>query len=173
MYDTAVDRDEEIQMPSSAPPSPLGKKEPFGAFDNVFLSDIEYNAFREKFPEDYVDRIDELSIYLATSGKEYKNHYATLLSFARMRYGGRASSFNMGNACEAEEIPTHSVAAAPFDFGHSPPLRMTFPPPYQPKTLQDCSSTASESLKYADFDPEEELQKAIRRSGFFDDEDLG
>ncbi|MBQ8290125.1 MAG: hypothetical protein IJY01_04585 [Clostridia bacterium] len=119
-------------MPSSAPPSPLGKKEPFGAFDNVFLSDIEYNAFREKFPEDYVDRIDELSIYLATSGKEYKNHYATLLSFARMRYGGRASSFNMGNACEAEEIPTHSVAAAPFDFGHSPPLRMTFPRPYQP-----------------------------------------
>ena len=88
MYDTAVDKDEEIQMPSTAPPSPLGKKEPFGAFDNVFLSDTEYNAFREKFPEDYVDRINELSIYLATSGKEYKNHYATLLSFARMRYGG-------------------------------------------------------------------------------------
>ncbi|MBQ8289402.1 MAG: hypothetical protein IJY01_00840, partial [Clostridia bacterium] len=145
----------------------------FGVFDNVMLSEDEYERFQRMYEWDYEQRIDELSIYLAQSGKEYKSHYATLLSFARMRYGRRSSSFNMGNACEAEEIPTHGVAAAPFDFGHSPPLRMTFPPPYQPKTLQDCSSTASESLKYADFDPEEELQKAIRRSGFFDDEDLG
>ena len=78
--DTAVDRGE-----NTALPSPLPTKSAYGAFDNVLLTDTEYDAFAEKFPEDYADRIDELSIYLATSGKEYKNHYATLLSFAKTR----------------------------------------------------------------------------------------
>ena len=151
VYDTAVDKDEEIQMPSPSPPSPLGKKEPFGAFDNVFLSDTEYNAFREKFPEDYADRIDELSIYLATSGKEYKNHYATLLSFARMRYAKNSPP----------PYQDYSSTASG--------------PPSLQRKLSGCSASlfpiTREGLKYADFDPEEELQKAIRRSGFFDDED--
>jgi len=31
--------------------------------------------------------------------------------------------------------------------------------------------TVKPKLKYADFDPEEALQNAIRNSGFFDDED--
>ena len=78
-------------------PSPIHTKSAYGAFDNVMLTDTEYNAFVEKFPEDYADRIDELSIYLATSGKEYKNHYATLLSFAKTRFAEREASFNMGN----------------------------------------------------------------------------
>ena len=99
----------------------------FGVFDNVMLSEDEYERFQRMYEWDYEQRIDELSIYLAQSGKEYKSHYATLLSFARMRY--------------AKNSP------------------------------QDYSSTARESLKYADFDPEEELQNAIRNSGFFDDED--
>ena len=114
----------------------------FGVFDNVMLSEDEYERFQRMYEWDYEQRIDELSIYLAQSGKEYKSHYATLLSFARMRYAKNS------------------------------------PHPYQSKALQDYSSTASgppsltrEGLKYADFDPEEELQKAIRRSGFFDDED--
>ncbi|MBP3308971.1 MAG: hypothetical protein J6L90_05970, partial [Clostridia bacterium] len=107
----------------------------FGVFDNVMLSEDEYERFQRMYEWDYEQRIDELSIYLAQSGKEYKSHYATLLSFARMRYAKNS------------------------------------PPPYQSKTLQDYSSTARESLKYADFDPEEALQNAIRNSGFFDDED--
>ena len=123
--DTAVDRGDDTSHSS-----PLPTKSAYGAFTNVLLTDTEYSAFREKFPEDYADRIDELSIYLATSGKEYKNHYATLLSFARMRYS----------------------AASPSNRSERP-------------------ASEKKSVKYGDFDPEEELQKAIRRSGFFDDED--
>ncbi|MBQ2737850.1 MAG: hypothetical protein IJF38_04115, partial [Clostridia bacterium] len=55
-------------------------------FDNVMLSEDEYERFQRMYEWDYEQRIDELSIYLAQSGKEYKSHYATLLSFARMRY---------------------------------------------------------------------------------------
>ena len=110
------------------------------------LTDTEYSAFTKKFPEDYADRIDELSIYLATSGKEYKNHYATLLSFAKTRFAEREASFNMGNR--------HNMGNGCGNF-----------------TAQAECPAPKPKLKYADFDPEEELQKAIRRSGFFDDEE--
>ena len=57
-------------------------KEKFGVFKNVLLTQEEYEKLKSQFP-DYSDRIDRLSEYLASSGKQYKSHYATILGWAR------------------------------------------------------------------------------------------
>ena len=53
----------------------------FGQFENVFLSEAEFAAFKRKYP-DAKSRIDYFSAYLASKGKDYPNHYATLVLWA-------------------------------------------------------------------------------------------
>lgn len=53
-----------------------------GTFQNVFLTKEEYEKLKAQFP-DYLERIDRLSEYIASSGKSYKSHYAVILTWAR------------------------------------------------------------------------------------------
>lgn len=55
----------------------------YGEFGNVKLSDSEYEKLVERFPMDYQDKIENLSVYLKKTGKKYKSHYATILSWDR------------------------------------------------------------------------------------------
>lgn len=64
-------------------------KNPFGEFGNVMLTDAEYIKVQERFPLDYEDRIENLSSYIASHGKRYKSHYATLLQWAKKDGIGR------------------------------------------------------------------------------------
>lgn len=57
--------------------------ERYGEFQNVILTDAEYEKLVERFPMDYQDRIESLSLYMKQKGKRYKSHYATILSWAR------------------------------------------------------------------------------------------
>lgn len=60
------------------------RKMPHGEFHNVMLTDEEMNALRAKvYNADTL--VEELSQYLASSGKRYKSHYATLLNWSRRR----------------------------------------------------------------------------------------
>ena len=52
-----------------------------GPFENVKLTDTELEKLQKRFP-DYLQRIDRLSTYMASSGKRYKSHYATILKWA-------------------------------------------------------------------------------------------
>lgn len=62
----------------------LGKsKDIYGEFKNVKLSKEEFEKLKDKFPKDYKDRIESLSEYMRSKGKTYKDHYATILSWAR------------------------------------------------------------------------------------------
>lgn len=64
----------------------LGKskdKDRYGEFQNVLLKKEEFEKLREKFPKDYKERIESLSEYMRSKGKTYKDHYATILSWAR------------------------------------------------------------------------------------------
>ena len=54
-----------------------------GQYDNVLLTDEEYEKLKEEFPSDYQDRIERLSEYIASSGKSYKSHLATIRSWSR------------------------------------------------------------------------------------------
>lgn len=53
----------------------------FGRFENVFLTEDELADFKRKYP-DAESRIDYFSAYLASTGKHYPNHYATLVLWA-------------------------------------------------------------------------------------------
>ena len=49
-----------------------------GKFQNVFLSEGELASLQSDFPNRYVEYIDRLSVYMASNGRHYANHYATL-----------------------------------------------------------------------------------------------
>ena len=57
-------------------------KEKFGEFENVFLSEEEIAKLKIKLGEDAERYIERLSNYIESSGKRYKSHYATILSWA-------------------------------------------------------------------------------------------
>ena len=55
----------------------------YGLYGNVFLTDKDMEKLRAEFPSDYDRRIEELSEYMASKGKTYRNHLATIRSWAR------------------------------------------------------------------------------------------
>lgn len=63
-----------------------------GEYDNVLLSDEEYEKLKVEFPEDYQDRIERLSEYMASTGKTYKNHLATIRCWARKNQSKASST---------------------------------------------------------------------------------
>lgn len=58
-------------------------KEKFGEFENVFLSADEFQKLKSKLGVETESYIERLSSYIASSGKKYKSHYATILSWTQ------------------------------------------------------------------------------------------
>ena len=59
-------------------------KEIYGEFENVKLTKEEYEKLIKRFGESSSkERIENLSNYLASKGKKYANHYATILAWER------------------------------------------------------------------------------------------
>lgn len=54
----------------------------YGEYKNVLLSDTDMEKLKNEFP-DYEERIERLSSYIASMGKKYKNHLATIRNWAR------------------------------------------------------------------------------------------
>lgn len=55
----------------------------YGEYNNVLLSDEDFQKLANEFPFDYLQRIERLSEYIASTGKSYKNHLATIRAWAR------------------------------------------------------------------------------------------
>ena len=53
-----------------------------GSFQNVILADRELKELKHRFPYDWQNWIERLSSYMASTGKKYRNHYATICSWA-------------------------------------------------------------------------------------------
>ena len=71
----------------------------YGQYGNVCLSDEDFETLKSEFPKDYADRIENLSSYMASTGKPYKNHLATIRSWAKNeankpKTGGLKTKFN-------------------------------------------------------------------------------
>lgn len=68
-------------------PKPSGNhREPrrkYGEYSNVLLSDTDLAKLKAEFPNDWEERIERLSAYMASTGKTYKNHLATIRNWAR------------------------------------------------------------------------------------------
>lgn len=87
--DIDIDKEKEYRdMGASAPnPSPSHKpkkpvKHKYGEYANVLLTDDELEKLKEAF-SDWEERIERLSGYIASTGKAYKSHYATIRNWAR------------------------------------------------------------------------------------------
>lgn len=95
----ATDKEEELRIKkeegdyrecgADAPTPPSSDKKPaktvkhkYGEYANVLLTDDELGKLKEEYP-DWQERIERLSEYIASTGKKYKSHYATIRSWAR------------------------------------------------------------------------------------------
>lgn len=54
----------------------------YGKYHNVFLSDSELAELQTELPDKWAYYIDRLSGYIASTGKKYQNHAATILRWA-------------------------------------------------------------------------------------------
>jgi len=67
----------------SAPQNTKPTRHQYGEYKNVLLSDEELEKLKEEFPNDWQNKIENLSEYIASSGKSYKNHLATIRKWAK------------------------------------------------------------------------------------------
>ena len=66
----------------SKAPAPKPQKHKYGEYNNVLLTDEELDKLQKEYP-DWQERIERLSSYVASTGKSYKSHYATIRNWAR------------------------------------------------------------------------------------------
>ena len=117
-----ADKDKDKDKDNIIPPiSPNGdivplegerpRKHKYGEYKNVLLTDDEFEKLKAEYA-DYLDRIERLSSYLASTGKTYKSHYATIRNWARADAekgrdnGARQTSSPQRNA---EETPRYGT----------------------------------------------------------------
>ena len=67
---------------SSKPKPKKPVKHKYGEYANVLLTDSELEKLKAEY-SDYEERIERLSSYVASTGKSYKSHYATIRNWAR------------------------------------------------------------------------------------------
>lgn len=72
---------EEDNIPPASPTKP--SKHKYGEFKNILLTDEEVEKLKEKFPIDWVERIEALSEGIARKGYKYKSHYLAILNWAK------------------------------------------------------------------------------------------
>lgn len=77
------------------------EKDTYGEFQNVFLSLEEYEKLKQQFNSTLDDKIHALSLYIASNGKKYKSHYATILSWER-KNGGEQTKQEEPDAFQVE-----------------------------------------------------------------------
>ena len=83
-YDSDFDFRQRTAALAASPKSPKRKviKHQYGEYKNVLLSDEEAEKLSVELP-DWLNLVERLSEYMASSGKHYKSHYATLRSWNR------------------------------------------------------------------------------------------
>lgn len=85
-------------------------KRSFGEFSNVKLSEIEHtkliNQYGDKVTKDFIEKVDA---YVESTGKKYKSHYATILSWIRKEPNIKKTDYNL----DSQKIITWSGAQHP------------------------------------------------------------
>lgn len=73
----------EIRESAAAPPSsPPAQKHKYGEYKNVLLTDEELSNLKSEI-KNAQEYIDHLSAYMASTGKSYKSHFATIRNWYR------------------------------------------------------------------------------------------
>jgi hypothetical protein len=69
----------------------------YGYYEQVLLTDEDYEKLKAEFPHDYSERIERLSEYIASTGKKYKSHLATIRAWSRKDTVQRPANRKGGN----------------------------------------------------------------------------
>ena len=64
------------------PPTPKKNRHKYGDYEKVLLDDEQLEKLQSEFP-DWKERIQRLDDYIASTGKSYKNHLATIRNWAK------------------------------------------------------------------------------------------
>ena len=75
--------DKETDKDSAGAPAKQQTRHKYGTYQNVLLSDADYEKLKSEFPTDYNDWIERVSEYVAMNGKKYKNFLAVIRNWAR------------------------------------------------------------------------------------------
>jgi predicted phage replisome organizer len=81
--DKERDRDKDNNKEIEAAPDKKPVRHKYGMYNNVLLTDEDMGKLQSEFPGDWQQRIERLSEYMASTGKSYKNHLATIRNWAR------------------------------------------------------------------------------------------
>ncbi len=66
--------------------SRVDKKDKYGVLKNVLLSEDEHTKLKERYGNIAVSKlVDQLSTYMESKGQKYKDHYATILNWAKRK----------------------------------------------------------------------------------------
>lgn len=74
----------------------------YGTYQNVLLSDEDMKKLKTEFPNDYEERIENVSEYCKSKGKAYSDYLATIRSWARKERKKNGQG-NTSNPRESEE----------------------------------------------------------------------
>ena len=92
----SIDKDS-VDESDDSEPSPKTSKKPvkhkYGEYNNVLLTDEELEKLKDNYP-DWESRIERLSSYIASTGKKYASHYATIRNWARKDLEQKTQSAN-------------------------------------------------------------------------------
>ena len=92
-----------IDAESSPPKNAKPKKHKYGEYNNVLLTDDELNKLKAEY-SDWEQRIENLSSYVASTGKSYKSHYATIRNWARKDKPKEVQKYNWDGIVDTEPI---------------------------------------------------------------------
>lgn len=113
--DGLTDKDEQpVDGRAAAKPSrTTPPQNSYGEFNNVKMTTAEFEKLVQAEGAERANAlIEELSSYLASSGKRYKSHYATLLNWGRRKFKEKKDapkSFAQQDAERREYQLTHSI----------------------------------------------------------------
>ena len=79
--DIEIEKDIEIKIEGEIKTGQAARA-PFGRYGNVFLSEKELAELQKELPGKWEYYIERLSGYIASTGKKYRNHAATILRWA-------------------------------------------------------------------------------------------
>ncbi len=116
--DTESDTESESDIDSESEPESADiahtHMKKYGENGNVELTEIEYKRLAERMGVSKRDEyIEKLGDYMASTGKTYKSHYATIRNWFRQDGGKKAeSSFDMDEFCaRGDEPPIYKKSA--------------------------------------------------------------
>ena len=80
--DIEIEKERELETGQAAPDA-IGRNPNFIHYHNVILSDTERDGLKSELPGKWEYYIDRLSCHIASSGRKYKSHAATIFKWAQ------------------------------------------------------------------------------------------